>query len=85
MKQAAKFCTDDIPQLRLYQQMGYLRDIPDIHADLGELATGRKPGRERPEERTMTVNLGLALVDMALAPLLFQKAVDKGIGAWLPL
>jgi ornithine cyclodeaminase/alanine dehydrogenase-like protein (mu-crystallin family) len=85
MRAAAKFCTDDIPQFRLYQQMGFFQDGPEIHADLGELATGQKHGRETPEERTMTANLGLALDDMAVAPLLYQRAVEKGIGTWLEL
>jgi ornithine cyclodeaminase/alanine dehydrogenase len=85
MKQTSKFCTDDTPQLRLYQQMGYLRDIPEIYADLGQLATGQKPGRESDDERTMTANLGLALDDMAAAPLVYQRAVEKGIGTWLQL
>jgi ornithine cyclodeaminase/alanine dehydrogenase-like protein (mu-crystallin family) len=62
----------------------YFQDIPPVHADL-ELVTGKKPGRETPTERTMTANLGLALDDMAVASLLYQKAVGKGIGTWLPL
>jgi ornithine cyclodeaminase/alanine dehydrogenase-like protein (mu-crystallin family) len=81
----AKFCTDDTPQLRHYQQVGYFQDIPPLHADLGELVTGQKPGRETPAERTMTANLGLAMDDMAVAPLLYRRAVEKGIGTWLPL
>lgn len=80
-----KFCTDDTAQLRMYQQMGYFQDIPDIHADLGDLATGQKPGRQTPEERTMTANLGLALDDMAVAPLLYKRALEQGIGTWLDL
>ena len=85
MRETAKFCTDDTPQLRLYQQNGYFQNIPDIHADLGELVTGKKPGRETSEERTMTANLGNALDDMAVAPLIYQRAVEKGIGIWLEL
>jgi ornithine cyclodeaminase/alanine dehydrogenase len=85
MREAAKFCTDDRPQLDHYQQAGYFQEIPPVHADLGELATGKKPGRETPIERTMTANLGLAMDDMAVAPLIYQRAVDKGIGTWLPL
>jgi ornithine cyclodeaminase/alanine dehydrogenase len=81
----AKFCTDDTPQLRHYQQVGYFQEIPPVHADLGELATGQKPGRETPAERTMTANLGLAMDDMAVAPLLYRRAVEKRIGTWLPL
>jgi ornithine cyclodeaminase/alanine dehydrogenase-like protein (mu-crystallin family) len=85
MKQVSKFCTDDLAQLRYYQSAGYFQDIPPVHADLGELVTGQKPGRETPGERTMAANLGLALDDMAVAPLIYQRAVEKGIGTWLPL
>jgi ornithine cyclodeaminase/alanine dehydrogenase len=80
-----KFCTDDVPQLHHYRDMGYFQNIPPIHADIGELVTGRKPGRQKPEERTMACNLGLALDDMATAPLIYQRALEKGIGMWLPL
>jgi ornithine cyclodeaminase/alanine dehydrogenase len=83
--EADKFCTDDVPQLRLAQQNGYFQDIPEIHADLGKLVIKKKPGRERREERTMTANLGLALNDMAVAPLIYRKAKEKTIGTWLDL
>ena len=33
----------------------------------------------------MTANLGLAMDDMAVAPLVYQRAVRMGIGTWLPL
>ena len=80
-----KFCTDDVPQLHHYRDIGYFQDIPAIHADLGELVSGRKPGRQTPRERTAACNLGLALDDVAVAPLIYQRALDKGIGTWLPL
>lgn len=85
MKEAAKFCTDDVPQLQHYQKLGYFQDIPPVYAALGELVTGQKPGRETPAERTMTANLGLAMDDMAVAPLLYEQAEKNGIGTWLPL
>ena len=85
LKGADKFCTDDVPQLRHYQEVGYFKVIPPIHADLGELVTGKKPGRETPQERTLACNLGLAMDDIAVAPALYQRAVQKGLGAWLPL
>lgn len=85
MKEADKFCTDDRAQLRYYESAGYFQVIPPVHADLGELVTGRQPGRETSQERTMTANLGLALDDMAVAPLLYQKAIESKIGTWLPL
>ncbi len=85
LHEADKFCTDDVPQLHHYRDIGYFQDIPPIHADLGELVTGRKAGREKPEERTIACNLGLALDDMATGPLIYQRALEKGIGSWLPL
>ena len=85
MKEADKFCTDDVPQLRHYQEVGYFKDIPPIHADVGELVVGEKPGRESRDERTMTCNLGLAIDDMAVAPAIYQRAREKDIGTWLPL
>jgi ornithine cyclodeaminase/alanine dehydrogenase-like protein (mu-crystallin family) len=85
LQEASKFCTDDLAQLLYYQRAGYFQDIPPVHADLGELATGQKPGRETPEERTITANLGLALDDIAVAPLVYKKAVESGAGTWLPL
>ena len=85
LREADKFCTDDVPQLHHYRDLGYFQDIPPIHADLGELVTGRKPGREKPEERTMACNLGIALDDIAVAPLIYERALGKGIGTWLPL
>ena len=80
-----KFCTDDTAQMLHYQTVGYFQNIPPLHADLGELANETKPGRQTDDERTMTANLGLAIDDMAVAPLIFQRAVEKRIGTWLPL
>ncbi|MFW6115468.1 MAG: ornithine cyclodeaminase family protein [Chloroflexota bacterium] len=85
MKEVDKFCTDDVPQLRHYQEVGYFQDIPPIHADLGQLVAGKKPGRETAAERTMTCNLGLALDDMAVAPVIYRRALERDVGTWLPL
>ncbi len=85
LAQADKFCTDDTPQLHYYQEVGYFQRIPSIHADLGELAAGKRPGREQPGERNICCNLGLAIDDMATAILIYQQAVERGIGTWLPL
>ena len=47
---------------------------------MGELVTGRKPGRDRPDERTIACNLGIALDDIAVAPLIYERALTQGIG-----
>ena len=80
-----KFCTDDVPQLEHYRQVGYFQDIPPIYADLGELVAEKKPGRQSAGERTMACNLGLAMDDMAVAPTIYQRSIEQGIGAWLLL
>ena len=85
LRQADKFCTDDVPQLEHYRDIGYFQNLPPIYADLGELVTGRKPGRETPAERTFACNLGLALDDVATAPLIYKRALEQGMGTWLPL
>jgi ornithine cyclodeaminase/alanine dehydrogenase len=85
LMEASKFCTDDISQLRYYQEKGYFQEIPSIYAELEELVAGQKAGRENPKERTMSCNLGLAMDDMAVAPLIYRKAIEKGIGTFLPL
>jgi ornithine cyclodeaminase/alanine dehydrogenase-like protein (mu-crystallin family) len=85
MKEVDKFVTDDVPQLDHYRQVGYFQDIPPVYGDLGEIVAGLKPGRENPSERTMTCNLGLAMDDMATAPIIYRRALDMGIGTWLDL
>jgi ornithine cyclodeaminase/alanine dehydrogenase-like protein (mu-crystallin family) len=85
LKEVDKFCTDDIPQLLHYREVGYFQDLPPIHADLGELVVGKKPGRENAQERTLACNLGLALDDMAVAPTIHKRAFEAGLGSWLPL
>jgi len=85
MAESAKFCTDDTAQLLHYKELGFFQKIPPIHADLGELVAGKKPGRENEKEIILTANLGLAIDDMAVAPLIYKKAVEMGIGTKLPL
>ncbi len=84
MKEVDKFCTDDKRQFEYYKDAGYFKGAPPVYADLGELTIGSKPGRESDLERTMACNLGLALEDMAVAPTIYRRAVDRGIGTWLP-
>jgi ornithine cyclodeaminase/alanine dehydrogenase-like protein (mu-crystallin family) len=80
-----KLATDDLAQMRHYRHEGYFRDTPEPYADLGEIVAGTKPGRESAEERTMAVNLGLALEDMATASRIYHQALTMGLGMRLPL
>jgi ornithine cyclodeaminase/alanine dehydrogenase len=77
--------TDDHAQMEYYRHEGYFKETPKPYADLGELAAGKKPGRQSDDERTMSINLGLALDDMATAIRVYQRARAMGIGVELPL
>ncbi len=85
LEQVDKLVTDDLAQYKYYQNVGYFQQSPDPYADLGEIVTGGKPGREREDERTMAMNLGLALEDMAVAVEIDRRARERGIGTWLSL
>jgi ornithine cyclodeaminase/alanine dehydrogenase-like protein (mu-crystallin family) len=85
MAQMDRISTDDHGQFQYYKSVGYFQQTPDPYADLGELVAGLKPGRQSPEERTLAINLGLALDDMAVAPTVYQLAREKGLGTLLPL
>ncbi|HUT24939.1 MAG TPA: ornithine cyclodeaminase family protein [Sumerlaeia bacterium] len=85
LRQADKLATDDLAQMRYYRQEGYFQETPEAYADLGELVAGRKPGRESDMERTISINLGLALEDMATAIRVYRQAKARGVGIELPL
>jgi len=77
--------TDDHAQFHYYRSVGYFQHTPDPQSDLGEIVAGLKPGRQRPEERTLAMNLGLAIDDMAVAPEIYRRARKRGIGTELVL
>lgn len=80
-----RVATDDHAQFAYYRTLGYFGQTPTPYADLGELAVGSKTGRAARNERTIAINLGLALDDMAVAPEVYRRALEQGIGTWLPL
>jgi ornithine cyclodeaminase/alanine dehydrogenase-like protein (mu-crystallin family) len=85
LEQIDLFSTDDLAQMEYYRSMGYFKGMRTPYADLGEIVTGRKPGRTRADQRSMAMNLGLAIDDMAVAPEIYRRARQMGIGTWLPL
>ncbi len=85
LAQMDRISTDDHAQFEYYKSVGYFQTTPDPYADLGEIVAGLKPGRQSPQERTMAINLGLAMDDMAVAPEIYRRAKAMGIGTWLAL
>lgn len=80
-----KISTDDHAQFKYYRSVGYFQDTPDPYADLGEIVIGSVPRRERVDERIIAINLGLAIDDMAVAPEIYRRAIEMGIGVELQL
>ncbi|MHA2106136.1 MAG: ornithine cyclodeaminase family protein [Candidatus Hodarchaeales archaeon] len=51
-----------------------------IYGELGEIITGKKPGRENDQEITLFKSVGLAVQDAATARLVYEKAIAENIG-----
>ncbi|BAQ47978.1 MULTISPECIES: 2,3-diaminopropionate biosynthesis protein SbnB [Methylobacterium] len=56
-----------------------------LHAELGEIVVGRRPGRERDDEIILLNPMGMAIDDIACARALLRRAEEAGAGTVLPL
>jgi ornithine cyclodeaminase len=71
------------PQFKKMVESGlFSRD--KLHAEIHELVSGAKAGRERDDERILIHTTGLVSQDVALAQFLYERALEKGLGVWLP-
>lgn len=52
----------------------------NLHAELGHIVAGRKPGREREDETNLFWHRGMSLSDIALGAAMLDKAKRLGIG-----
>lgn len=68
-----KLILDDERQAREFDRHGkYPGGLPPVHAELGQLLSGTKHGRERIDERILGLPLGLAIADLAVAQLIWR-------------
>ncbi len=70
---------DDFGALRPHVRAGLLT-AETLHAELGQILTGAKPGRERDDEKILFWHRGLGTTDVALAHMLWLRAVEQGVG-----
>src|SRR5262245_40534247 len=83
----SKLVVDDWGQCK-QGQFGALRAHVDagklseqtLHAELGQIVAGLKPGRERDNETILFWHRGLSLSDIALGHALLEKSARTGIG-----
>lgn len=75
-KEAALEETGD---LQIPIQEGIFKES-DIHAELGQIISGERTGRETDQEITVFKSVGLAVVDIVVAKYLYEKAIGNGVG-----
>lgn len=84
----AKVVVDYLPQAREIGECQHAFRtglIEGVHAELGEILVGRKPGRESDAEITLFDATGIALQDLAVARLAYEAALQRGLGVRLEL
>jgi alanine dehydrogenase len=59
--------------------------VDHIHAELGELVLGTRPGRSTPEQITLYKSVGVSVQDAAAAALVLAAAREKGAGRELDI
>jgi len=83
-----KIVVDDWGQCRKGLPFGALRQHVDsdklteetLHAELGQIVAGLKPGRQNETETNLFWHRGLSLSDIALGHALLEKAKRQGLG-----
>ncbi len=78
-------CTDDLAQFNQFRKSGLFKNCPSDIVDFGEVVIGRVKGRKRSGDIITAVNIGLALEDMGVAPIVYERARQKNRGLWLDL
>lgn len=86
-----KMVVDDWGQCRKGLPFGALRAHVDsdrlternLHAELGQVVAGSKPGRERDDETILLWHRGLSITDIALGHAMLAKAKKLGLGQQL--
>lgn len=88
----AKVVVDDWGQCRAGMPYGALREHVDrglvteesLHAELGQIVAGDRPGRESPGETILFWHRGLSASDIALGHAMMVLAKERGVGRALP-
>jgi ornithine cyclodeaminase len=68
--------------LRHHVDAGILSE-GSLHAELGQIVAGDRPGRESADERILLWHRGLSILDVAVAHLILERAVAAGAGTML--
>jgi alanine dehydrogenase len=81
----ARIFVDDIRQCRTDGEINVplsqgLIKPEDVAGEIGEVITGKKPGRTSDQDITLFDSTGIALQDSATVPLEYERAMAAGVG-----
>lgn len=82
------FCksyTDDHAQFLHFQEDGLMAELEKLPVEFGDMLVGKFPARENHEERIVSVPPGTGLADLITATVIYERALQMGIGTVLPL
>ncbi|QQS46652.1 MAG: ornithine cyclodeaminase [Acidobacteriota bacterium] len=86
LRRTGKIVVDSIPAA-LAEAGDLIRAIENgiisrqsIHAEIGEIAAGMKPGRTDDREITFFKSVGNAAQDVAVAALIYRNSIERGLG-----
>jgi len=98
LQQADKFIVDDISLAQYFDKIGQSRltvdgrpdpefpgGMPEIYSTIGDIVSGKKVGRANEKERIIAIPIGMAICDIALTHLVYQRARERGVGQRLRL
>lgn len=93
LHQADKFIVDDIPLAEYFQKISIGRKndrgednpefpggIPPVYSTIGDIVAGQKTARDSDAERIIAIPIGMAICDIALGHLTYNRALEKGVG-----
>lgn len=93
LHQADKFIVDDIPQAEYFQKISIGRKtekgddcpefpggLPPVYSTIGDIVAGKKSGRDSEAERIIAIPIGMAICDIALGHVVYQRAKQSGAG-----
>ncbi len=84
----AKIVVDSMVQCKELGEMQHALDLVEkggVHAELGEIIAGDKPGRSDDTEITLFDATGIAFQDLVTAGLALKLSKEKGIGKRVPI
>jgi len=90
LKRASKIVVDDVEQaihsgeINVPLSEGII-GVSSIYGELGEIVAGLKKGRESDDEITIFSSTGLAIQDAAVANIVYENALKKGVGTRIRL